>query len=137
LDRLRLQPPSPGLLRVDRYALRGLLLLGLVIGGSLGWQDAGERLRRAVMPGLGGPPPAPPRLDAWINPPPYTGQAPVLVTRDGAPATQLKVPVNSTLLARVHGGRGVPELVVEGARTPFQSIDPQNHQLSTELRIGG
>ena len=137
LDRLRLRLPSPGLVRVDRFALRGLLLLVLLLGFGMAGDGVGERLRRAVEPGLGGPPPAPPRLDAWINPPPYTGQAPVLVTREGAPATQLKVPVNSTLLARVHGGRGVPELVLEGSRTPFQSIDPQNHQLSTELHVGG
>src|SRR5262249_2474409 len=86
---------------------------------------------------LGGPPPLPPRLDAWINPPSYTGQAPVLVTREGAGPVQLRAPVGSTLLARVHGGRGVPELTLEGRTTPFQSIDPQNHQPATELRIGG
>jgi len=137
LDRLRLKPPSPGLVRFDRYALRGLLLLALLVGGAVGWTDAGERLRRAMLPGLGGPPPVPPRLDAWINPPTYTGQAPVLVTRDGAGPARLKVPVNSTLLARVHGGRGVPSLAIDGQATPFQSIDAQNHQLSAELKIGG
>jgi uncharacterized protein (TIGR02302 family) len=137
LQRLRLRPPSPGLVRLDRFALRGLLLLLLLLGLGIAGDGAGERLRRAVQPGLGGPPPAPPRLDAWINPPPYTGQPPVLVTREGAGAAQLKVPVNSTLLARVHGGRGVPELVLDGNSTAFQSIDPQNHQLSAELRIGG
>jgi uncharacterized protein (TIGR02302 family) len=137
LGRLRLKAPSPGLVRLDRYALRGLLVLLLVLGGAVGWQDAGERLRRALLPGLGGPPPAPPRLDAWINPPPYTGQAPVLVTREGAGPLRLKVPVNSTLLARVHGGRGVPSALLDGQPTQFQSVDAQNHQLSMELKIGG
>jgi len=137
LSRLRLKPPSPGLVRVDRFALRGLLLIALAVGISLGWPDAGERLKRAVLPGLGGPPPVPPRLDAWINPPQYTGQPPVLVTRDGAGPASLRVPVGSTLLARVHGGRGVPSLMLDGQATQFQSVDPQNHQLSIELRVGG
>jgi uncharacterized protein (TIGR02302 family) len=112
-------------------------VLLLLLGAAVGWQDAGERLQRALWPGLGGPPPAPPRLDAWVNPPQYTGQAPVLVTREGAGPLQLKVPVNSTLLARVHGGRGVPSVTLDGQATQFQSIDAQNHQLSMELKIGG
>ncbi len=66
--------------RYDPYALRAALLLALVIAAiALGRDfrhnlDYALNLRKPVMP------PADVRLDAWVNPPLYTGKPPVLLT---------------------------------------------------------
>ena len=53
----------------------------------------------------------PPRIDAWVTPPAYTGRAPIFLT-DGneaggdEAARHLQIPENSQLALRVTGGSG-------------------------------
>ena len=49
----------------------------------------------------------PPRIDAWVTPPPYTGKPPVFLTSDANQATPaFTVPEGSVVSLRVTGGSG-------------------------------
>ena len=143
---LRVGLPSPGLARRDVWGLRAALGLLLVVAVAAGWRDADDRLLRAVTPSFAGAVPAgPPTVDAWINPPAYTGLPPLYLRKaaDAAvPAAQpadqapLSIPTGSKLLVQVHGGTGQPVLRLDAAETAFQSIDASNHRLETELTGG-
>ena len=103
--------PRPGLQKRDRYALRFVALL-LVVGGFV-WagSDAGKRLALAFTPDSGTGASAA-SLDAWINPPAYTGEAPIYLQHpvDG---DTVAVPVGSELVLRVHAAHGLPNLALE------------------------
>ena len=102
--------PHPDLGRRDRFALRPLLGLALFIG----WFAAsGDHLARLVAPFRAGVAvTAEDRLDAWIDPPGYTGRPPqVLITegrsvgmRDGGESVPA-MPQGSRLVVRVASGR--------------------------------
>ncbi len=109
LGTLRVNWPSPGLPSRDRHALRFVVLATLVLGFAIAGTDSGRRLYDAFAPNLSGNGP-PPTMDAWINPPAYTGQAPLYLQAgsDGA----VRVPAGSELVVRVHGARTMPYLEI-------------------------
>ncbi len=106
--RVKLAPPSPRLVDRDRFALRGAVVVALVAAGFVAGADREGRLASALAwrnpiaagPGF--------RVDAWIDPPPYTGRAPILlagqpdaVTRDQQ--QQTAAPINSIVVVRSSG----------------------------------
>jgi uncharacterized protein (TIGR02302 family) len=122
LTNLRLKPPSPGLPARDPRALRAVLVLGLVAATTIAGGDAGQRLRRGLLPAFGGATSAPAlRIEAWVTPPAYTGAAPIFLDPAGGTA---RVPTGSKLqLALSGGGAALPELVQGEASAPFQRLD--------------
>ena len=102
--------PHPDLGRRDRYAIRPLVGMALFVG----WFAAsGEHLSRLRDPlAAGGPAVAEDRLDAWIDPPAYTGRPPQvligegrsIVASDAAEAVPA-MPQGSRLVVRVASGR--------------------------------
>jgi len=110
--------PAPVLPLRDRFALRHLALVALVGGAFAAGPELGERLSAALSPKLfAATPREAARLDAWITPPAYTGQAPVFLT--GQPVTGpngqadlaqrsdlVSVPEGSLLTAQISGGEG-------------------------------
>ena len=104
---LRVGIPRPDLNRQDPYCLRyvliGIVLLGFVWAGT----QSPSRLLSAFGPGNG----AEAGLDAWIDPPAYTGLAPIYLSNTkGA----LSVPIGATLNLRVHGATRAPGLMQWG-----------------------
>jgi len=139
LGRLRVGLPRPGTPRLDPWVLRAVVFLLLAIGAVVGGRDSPARLARAVSPDLAGPPPPAAELNAWINPPAYTGVAPVKLT--AAVPQPLNIPVGSEFLGRLFGGREAAQLVIAGDRlddqqVPFEQIDPRNQQLQHTLDAG-
>ena len=130
---LRLGPPSPRMVERDRYALRAAALLALgaaaVIAGpekyprllaAFDWETPG-----AISQGF--------RVDAWIDPPAYTGRPPIMLTgRDKSEQTlaRIQAPVGSTIVVRSGGTGGLtiepgPGLVpVDPAKAPAASGAP-------------
>lgn len=140
--RLSVHWPKPGLARLDRFGLRAVVLLFLVIAAAAGGTDAIGRLERALVPEmtLGGNGPL--ELDVWITPPAYTGLAPMFLDKTpvqvagGVPATistAVKAPVGSTLLAQVTGIGRAPELVIGDKIIQFADIA----QAGDEKKNGG
>ena len=137
LGALRLRLPRAGLAAIDPFALRAAIGLLLVVGLVAAGDDWPQRLKRAVMPELSAFAAAPPaQLDVWINPPAYTALPPLFLTPGAAGAAPLAVPVGSTVLAQLQGGRGVPSLVVGDERTPFTPVTADTYKVSLEIRAG-
>ena len=111
IDGLHVRWPAPGLAGRDPHALRFVVLVVLVAGFAVAGQDWNRRLATAFLPAIGGG--ATPSLDAWINPPAYTGEAPVYLQSTPGSGGTLAVPAGSQLVLRVHGARGMPGLRID------------------------
>ena len=111
LGKLRLSWPRSALSQRDPRALRYVVLL-LIAGGALAANgDWRQRLAAAFGPGTGEA--ANISIDAWIDPPAYTGEAPVYLSQTGVHA--LTIPTGSILNLRVHGASHAPYVSVDGA----------------------
>ena len=95
----------------DPLALRAAAALILVVAFAFSLGPYGGSLFdgfRAVAL----PEPLPPRIDAWVTPPGYTGKPPVFLTAESNAATRtFTVPANSDVTLRVTGGSGSEALV--------------------------
>jgi uncharacterized protein (TIGR02302 family) len=122
---LRAGYASPHLAERDPRALRYLAVLVAFVAFVSAGEDRGPRTLSAFdwRTPAGG---VPPRLDAWIAPPPYTGRPPVFLTQtrpedgtaalsetDGA-ASVHTVPSGSILVVRTSGGEA--DIDAPGAR---------------------
>src|SRR5690625_3297705 len=133
LDRLRVARPRAGWSRVDPRGLRALVGLPLLVALVVAGGDWDSRLLRAAVPGtLAMERMPPPRLDAWISPPAYTGAPPLppapapAPALDPAQAGSLRVPAGSRLLAQVQGGHGEPEIELAGTALASFTADGEN-----------
>ncbi|NHK26758.1 TIGR02302 family protein [Parvularcula flava] len=105
--------------RLDPWNLRYGALLLLVVGTFIAWGDFTPRFWNAVSPRPAGSIPA--TVDLWIDPPAYTGRAPVILVQSKAnpegSQPGIAVPQGSTLHARINGadrrGPGRARLIVE------------------------
>jgi uncharacterized protein (TIGR02302 family) len=140
LATLRLAAPHADLPRHDGRALRVacalLLAAGLVVAGP----RAGDRLGAALWPGLpawlqAGPPPA---VQAWIQPPAYTGLPPVFLPPGGAPpGAPVTVPAGSRLTLGVTGLASRPSLSLAGHALRLDKLGADSFQATAALTQGG
>ncbi|MCL4765770.1 MAG: TIGR02302 family protein [Hyphomicrobiaceae bacterium] len=150
LARLRVGTPQPRTDRTDPFALRALLVLGVVLLLGLVGDSAKDRLLAAFR----FTPDAhlsTARLDAWITPPAYTGKPPILLADGGnagfrparAEAGPIEVPEKSLLIIRASGAgqlalelaaRSSEKRMVEG-QAPKAAGDVS--EVRTELRHSG
>ena len=120
VEAIRVSPPSPGMAARDPYALRfGVAMLAFAAAVVAGPEMYGRfvaafdwRSDEAVAAV------AESRIDAWIDPPPYAGQPPLVVDFKTADPQTLTVPEDSVLV--VHGDPGVVGTHVEGGITPLE-----------------
>jgi uncharacterized protein (TIGR02302 family) len=115
---IRLRSPAPRLVERDRYALRASILLALVatafvagpekyprVLAAFDWREAPSATQTF-------------RLDAWIDPPPYTGRPPVVLNVGGEKAqadkTPIRAPAGSIVIVRASNGSGITPNVSGG-----------------------
>jgi uncharacterized protein (TIGR02302 family) len=132
--RLKAGEPQPRLARRDPVAVRALVLV-LVIATFVA--AGGERIRRvtAAFDWHGVITPANFRVDAWVNPPTYTGKPPVILAglRPGEPIpapSALSVPVGSTLVIRATNID--LDIVLTGGLAEAKSPTPSTPSKGTE-----
>ena len=121
--RARLSRPSKTADAYDPWSLRfaapGLLLIALVAAGP----DRAARLAQAFDPGASGETRAI-AADLWIEPPAYTGKAPVFLLRAGASLAgqreQIDVPQGSLIVAQINARRFLLSL-----KTPDETVKAQ------------
>jgi len=101
--------PKAAWARTDRWALRGTLGLLLVVSWLVAGPAARDRLGEAfgLTPILAGGETL--SIDAWVDPPAYTGRAPVFLAETERSA---EVPEGSTFITRVAGSRREPRLTL-------------------------
>ena len=133
LKRLRSGVPAPGLARLDPLALRGALAIVLMVAAILSWDDAGERLARAMTPALAPSAVTTVAVELWITPPKYTGRAPIYLQPGKDNQAEVEVPAGSTLLAQVTGGRGAPTLRLDSRTVEFADTGDQAFQATAPL----
>jgi len=103
LKDLKAGPPRPEMAAKDPNALRFAVPVLLVLAFAVAWGEWMTRIDEAFSPLALGPQPVAARVDAWIDPPPYTGQAPIFLSRrTGESASEtVSVPEGSKLTVRV------------------------------------
>jgi uncharacterized protein (TIGR02302 family) len=117
VEAIRVSPPSPGMAERDPYALRfGVAMLAFATAIIAGPEMYGRfidafdwRSDEAVAAV------AESRIDAWIDPPPYAGQPPLVIDFKTADPQTLTVPEDSVLVVR--GDPGVAGTQIEGGIT--------------------
>ncbi len=139
--RLRIGLAKPDMARHDPLGLRVALFLALMVASVAGASEADRRLSGALVPDLSLlAPPVPAELAISVTPPPYTGQPPMFLAI-GSPVVpgageDRSVPAGSALMARVHGGEGVPLLRLGDATTPFTVVDSSNFEIAETIESG-
>lgn len=125
---LRVAAPSPRMVERDRYALRALGLVALVGAAFVAGPEKYPRILAAfdwrAAPGQV----AGFRLDAWIDPPAYTGRPPILLTA-GLDATRnepqrVQAPAGSRIVVRASSSAGVTIETEGGLREPKPDETP-------------
>lgn len=143
VERLRWPRLHPVVTIEDRFALRGLAVLALVVGGVAAGADWDERLAESLSPQLTAAGPGQPMaIDLYVTPPAYTGLPPQYRRAgddlpEGAQQEAIRVPEGSALLARISGVNGTaPVLDISGTNTVFTAIDPGQWEVEATLTDG-
>ena len=90
----------------DPWALRAAVALLFVVAFAFSYGPLGGSVTDAFRP-QSAIDAIPPRIDAWVTPPAYTGKAPIFLTSDANQATPVfTVPEGSDVALRVTGGSG-------------------------------
>lgn len=127
LDRLAGDLPRTHIPERDPWGIRAAAALLLVTAFAFSFGPFGGRLGDGFRPGAGLAV-LPPRIDAWVTPPAYTGKAPVFLTADASqqPAPALTVPEGSELALRVTGGSGEETLSFTDADGNVRDLAPRD-----------
>jgi uncharacterized protein (TIGR02302 family) len=131
---LKVGAPEAGLLRRDPFALRVLLLLLVLLSLVDAGDDWGTRLVRAFNPEAARGAVALSTLDIWVTPPDYTGLPPQFLQARGD--RTVYVPIGSTLLAQVHGGRNPPRLKLDAGTSNFAKLDAHDFKGTATINTG-
>lgn len=144
---IRLRWPHPNLATRDPYALRGALVIALVVGFVVAGPETATRLTSAFTPDLSALTQRDSaNLEIWITPPDYTNQPPLLLANadlSGTPRPdaesngRIEIPVGSTLLAQVTAGRGTPKLGIGDTKNELTEIAEKAWRTETSLDTEG
>ena len=120
---LRTGSPSPRAVEIDRYALRAAVLVGLVATGFIAGPERYARVAAAFDWRFNGLPDVDRRIDAWVDPPAYTGRMPIVLTRHALTAQTIEAPSGSVVIIR--GSDGKPIYQATGALVEATSDAPE------------
>lgn len=134
LDRLRLAGPAVGFAARDPYALRVLAVLLLAAGLVDAGAQAPERLLASFLPSIGGGAAVAPVLQAWLEPPAYTGMAPIFLPAGGGRVT---VPAGAKLTVSLTGGRFSPHLSGPDGAIKFSTLGEESWQATALVKASG
>ncbi|WP_284177385.1 TIGR02302 family protein [Rhabdaerophilum sp. SD176] len=107
-------PADARIRRRDPVALRAFAVLALVAAAFVAGEDRQARLAQAFDWTTPVIPPVPPRLDAWIDPPAYTGRPPIFLSATADEV--IRAPLGSTITIRstaprVEGRENLPPAI--------------------------
>ena len=135
LDRLGAGLPQTRVPERDPFALRAVVALVFVVALAFSFGPFGGRVADAVAM-RPAQPAEPPRIDAWVTPPAYTGKPPIFLKADAGQATApFSVPAGSEVALRVTGGSGEETLSYVDAGGVTRAIDPETPVNAAEKTI--
>ncbi|AZO21496.1 TIGR02302 family protein [Mesorhizobium sp. M1E.F.Ca.ET.045.02.1.1] len=118
-DRPRTRVPD-----YDRWGLRALVGLLFVTAFAFSFGPFGGRISDGFVAGAARDT-VPPRIDAWVTPPAYTGKPPLFLTADANQAAQtFSIPQGSDVSLRVTGGSGEETLNYADVSGNARAIEP-------------
>lgn len=124
LERVGADLPRTLLPARDPWGLRVVPALLLVVAFAFSFGSLGGRLSDGFRPAAAHDA-VPPRIDAWMTPPTYTGKPPIFLTAGaGADTTIVTVPAGSEISLRVTGGSGDETLAYVDAAGNSRAIEP-------------
>jgi uncharacterized protein (TIGR02302 family) len=130
-DRLRVAWPNPDFDSRDPHRLHLMLLVLLVASLIVARGDWRARLAGAFDSGAA----AGVSLDAWVDPPPYTGLAPVYLPAGDHQA--IAVPFGSILNLRAHGAAHAPGVSIGDMHPPRFSGEAGEYAATAKLTHDG
>ncbi|TGQ67360.1 TIGR02302 family protein [Mesorhizobium sp. M00.F.Ca.ET.186.01.1.1] len=131
LDSLGADMPRTRVPERDPWGLRAVAALLLVTAFAFSFGPAGGTLSDGFS-AHGAHDAVPPRIDAWVTPPAYTGKPPIFLTADANQATPtFHVPEGSDVSLRVTGGSGEETLAYADKDGNARAIDPAGAQAAT------
>jgi uncharacterized protein (TIGR02302 family) len=130
-DRLRVAWPNPDFDSRDPHRLHLMLLVLLVASLIVARGDWRARLAGAFDSGAA----AGVSLDAWVDPPPYTGLAPVYLPAGEHQA--IAVPFGSILNLRAHGAAHAPGVSIGAMHPPRFSGEAGEYAATAKLTHDG
>ena len=142
LAKLRVGTPSPRADRVDPWALRAVLLMGVGVLAAAAGDSIADRLGQAFRFGVPATAVSTARLDAWVTPPPYTARPPIMLvdgSRSSAPVPvgegpTVEAPARSALVVRSSGERAsAMTLEVTDDAGKVEILTPKKPQLPPGL----
>jgi len=102
---LRTGGPSPRMVDLDRYALRAAVLVALIATGFVAGPEKYARVAAAFDWRFDVSPRKDSRIDAWIDPPAYTGKPPIVLRLGGNQnPQQIEAPSGSIVVIHAPGG---------------------------------
>ncbi len=135
VTRLSLRRPDAELALHDPFALRAGAVLLLAAALAMAGPQAGARLAAFLLPGLpagiAGPAPV---IQAWIQPPAYTGLAPVFLPEHSGAVT---VPTGSRLTISMTGLGGRPHVSMAGGKIGVEKLGQGSYQAAGLLTQAG
>ncbi|MDE1991798.1 MAG: TIGR02302 family protein [Rhizobiaceae bacterium] len=117
--------PRPDIARYDRFALRAIPALLLVTAFSFSMSNSGGSLSDAFTAPVTTTTNPDLRVDAWITPPYYTGEAPIYLTGNAAKSDAVDVPQFSELTVRVTGAAPDEKVMFQAAGSDTAAEIPQ------------
>lgn len=116
--------PSTGIARRDPWAIRAVVALLLFVALAFSYSPQGGRLGDAFI-AAGARDAIPPRIDAWVTPPNYTGKPPLFLTADATRKDAIfTVPQGSDVTVRITGGANDETVVYDEANGNSRDIKP-------------
>lgn len=140
LAKVRVGTPEAGWWRKDVWGFRAALALLLIVAWASPGEDRRQRLADTLNPGTAMAPGTVLAMEAWITPPPYTGKAPLFLTRDGKPVpgnavAPLPVPTGSLLKLRLAAPPSGFALKFGRSEQALQPIDERNGELDLAIDL--
>ena len=141
-SRTQIHRPHAAVAPHDKYSLRYVALVLLLVGLAIGQRETIFRLQQALNPDIkgylrmnAG------ALDVWIEPPEYTNENPIFLatTQLGATAVAggVQVPENSVLKVRIGGLTAPPALSYGDIEPDFTQAAPKSFTLEMPLTQSG
>ncbi|AMX94987.1 MULTISPECIES: TIGR02302 family protein [Mesorhizobium] len=132
LDNLGADLPRTRVPERDPWALRAVAALLLVTAFAFSFGPTGGRISDGFN-AHGARDIVPPRIDAWVTPPSYTGKPPIFLTADANQAIPtFTVPEGSDVSLRVTGGSGEETLGYADKNGNSRAIDPAAPQAAAK-----
>jgi uncharacterized protein (TIGR02302 family) len=108
----------------DPWGLRAVAALLLVVAFAFSFGSLGGKVEDGFR-AIAARDTVPPRIDAWVTPPTYTGKPPIFLTADrNDDAATITVPIGSDVSLRVTGGSGEETLAYVDNSGNSRAIDP-------------